>query len=162
MHRALEIQEILSIIFSHCSREVLTSWVHPPKRVNPDLAALARTCRTFKEPALDLLWRVLFDLSPLARCLPEASHQVFPQNTVRRFLSIRPATMLVNVFCFSSATLVFVHKTAYPDRVGCPSRLHPSHPIHTALQFRTGLEICRHLEPSHHCAIIPKPPHSEL
>ncbi|KAF8547266.1 hypothetical protein OG21DRAFT_1425191, partial [Imleria badia] len=37
------------------------------------LAALAQTCRTFKEPALDELWGTLDDLTPLAQCLPEAS-----------------------------------------------------------------------------------------
>ncbi|KAF8434139.1 hypothetical protein L210DRAFT_3485675, partial [Boletus edulis BED1] len=40
-----------------------------------DLVALARTCRAFKEPALDILWEQLDDLSPIARCLPEASHR---------------------------------------------------------------------------------------
>ncbi|KAN0090753.1 hypothetical protein V8E55_004319, partial [Tylopilus felleus] len=34
--------------------------------------ALARTCRTFKEPALDTLWSELSDLRPLARCLPNS------------------------------------------------------------------------------------------
>lgn len=33
---------------------------------------LARTCRTFKEPALDVLWSELVDLAPLVRCLPDA------------------------------------------------------------------------------------------
>ncbi|KAF9232054.1 hypothetical protein BU15DRAFT_67817 [Melanogaster broomeanus] len=40
---------------------------------NPTLAALARTCRAFKEPALDMLWFELDDLSPLVRCLPRDS-----------------------------------------------------------------------------------------
>ncbi|KAF8125009.1 hypothetical protein EV363DRAFT_1270918 [Boletus edulis] len=61
MHRALEIQEILLNIFGHC---------HYP---TTDLAALARTCRAFKDPALDVLWETLPDLSPLAQCVPEAS-----------------------------------------------------------------------------------------
>lgn len=68
MHHALEIQEILLIIFGQC---------HPP-----DTAALARTCRAFKEPALDVLWEVLCDLSPLAQCLPEAS-QLSSEDKVR-------------------------------------------------------------------------------
>ena len=65
MHHALEIQEILSNIFDHR--------LSPYRRVTADLAALARTCRAFKEPALDLLWRELNDLSPLVLCLPGAS-----------------------------------------------------------------------------------------
>ena len=39
-----------------------------------DMLSLARTCRAFKEPALDILWARLEDLSPLVRCLPEASY----------------------------------------------------------------------------------------
>ena len=78
MHHALEIEEILSNIFGHFS---LTDDI---ATAVPSLAVLARTCRAFKEPALDVLWRTLGDLSPLARCLPEASHR-FSQNMVRRF-----------------------------------------------------------------------------
>ncbi|KAF8124937.1 hypothetical protein EV363DRAFT_1177218 [Boletus edulis] len=62
MHHALQIPEILLNIFGHCS-----------DRFDYDVAALARTCRAFKEPALDVLWEELFELSPLVRCVPEAS-----------------------------------------------------------------------------------------
>ncbi|KAF8434542.1 hypothetical protein L210DRAFT_3553172 [Boletus edulis BED1] len=74
MHHALEIHEILWKIFSYCYQQ-------ERKQATPNLAALARTCRTFKEPALDLLWRDLHDSSPLARCLPEASHRLSTGNT---------------------------------------------------------------------------------
>ncbi|KIK37389.1 hypothetical protein CY34DRAFT_810380 [Suillus luteus UH-Slu-Lm8-n1] len=37
----------------------------------PTLAALARTCRTFKEPALDTLWKHIHGLEPLISCFPE-------------------------------------------------------------------------------------------
>ena len=63
MHQALHITEILLNIFRHSEL--------PPGGAG-DLAVLARTCRTFKEPALHVLWEVLYDLSPLARCLPRA------------------------------------------------------------------------------------------
>ncbi|KAF8142028.1 hypothetical protein EV363DRAFT_1426021 [Boletus edulis] len=66
MHHALEIPEILSNIFCSC----YTPGVSRPLS---DLPALARTCRTFKEPALDMLWKDLPNLSPLLQCLPEAS-----------------------------------------------------------------------------------------
>jgi hypothetical protein len=35
------------------------------------IAALARTCRTFKEPALDVLWKDIDGLKPLVSCFPE-------------------------------------------------------------------------------------------
>ena len=59
MHHALEIQEILLNVFDQCCS------FHLP--------ALARTCRAFKEPALDVLWENLDDLSPLVGCIPEGS-----------------------------------------------------------------------------------------
>ncbi|KAF8441755.1 hypothetical protein L210DRAFT_3760254 [Boletus edulis BED1] len=70
MHHALKIQEILFNIFGHCDQCT-------------DQASLARTCHAFKEPALDMLWETLpHDLSPLARCLPEASHPLTPQSSM--------------------------------------------------------------------------------
>ncbi|KAF8121624.1 hypothetical protein EV363DRAFT_1405755 [Boletus edulis] len=70
MHHALEIEEIFLNIFDHCDyMDGVWRW-----RDNPTLASLARTCRAFKEPALNLLWEELIHLSPLAQCLPEASH----------------------------------------------------------------------------------------
>jgi len=35
------------------------------------LAALARTCKTFKEPALDILWREIIGFTPIISCLPK-------------------------------------------------------------------------------------------
>ena len=34
------------------------------------IATLARTCRTLKEPALDLLWKNIIGFEPLLSCLP--------------------------------------------------------------------------------------------
>lgn len=74
MHPALYIEEILLNIFSYCYTRKRYSWPPPPFRyANVHLAALARTCRTFKEPALDMIWAELDDLTPLVRCLPKAS-----------------------------------------------------------------------------------------
>jgi hypothetical protein len=56
MHRCLNIEEIVLIIFSLTARR--------------DLAALAATCKTFRNPALETLWSELDDFAPLARCLP--------------------------------------------------------------------------------------------
>ena len=77
MHHALYIEEILLSIFSYCYT-IVSRWPPRPTRrqrwyANVNLAALARTCRTFKEPALDMIWGELDDLTPLVRCLPETS-----------------------------------------------------------------------------------------
>ena len=72
MHHALQIEEILSNIFHHFVPAVGMLWREP----DPVLAALARTCRAFKEPALDALWMVLHDLSPLVGCLRKASSRL--------------------------------------------------------------------------------------
>jgi len=72
MHRALYVEDIIHDVFFYIQ-------FHSPIIMLPDLQSqidflsLARTCRTFKEPALDILWERLEDLSPLVRCLPEAS-----------------------------------------------------------------------------------------
>ncbi|KAF8555288.1 hypothetical protein OG21DRAFT_1507825 [Imleria badia] len=65
MHHVLQIQEIVLNIFGHCR---LPTWESSAS----DLPTLARTCRAFKEPALDVLWEELLDPSPLAICLPGA------------------------------------------------------------------------------------------
>jgi hypothetical protein len=41
------------------------------KRSLRTFAALARTCRRFKEPALNALWKDMNDFMPLVLCLPE-------------------------------------------------------------------------------------------
>ena len=100
MHHALEIQEILLNIFDH--RRLLDYWKSP----GPDLVALARTCRAFKEPALDVLWKELNSLSPIAQCIPAASHPVSPD--VVRLSRALVVLRLLNppFFCHSSIRLV--------------------------------------------------------
>ncbi|GJE84044.1 hypothetical protein PsYK624_001190 [Phanerochaete sordida] len=62
MHPCLQISELQVHIFEYCKVDGLRA-----------LAALARTCRAFYEPALDILWRELDNVSPLIKCLPNAS-----------------------------------------------------------------------------------------
>jgi hypothetical protein len=57
MHRCLYIQEIISIIFKYLDK----------KR---DVVALATTCKTFRDPALQIVWSEIRSLVPLIRCLP--------------------------------------------------------------------------------------------
>ncbi|KAJ7116932.1 hypothetical protein C8R44DRAFT_879462 [Mycena epipterygia] len=57
MHRCLQIREILDMFFE-------------PADSYGTLAALARTCTTFQNPALDILWRNQDTLMNLLRCMP--------------------------------------------------------------------------------------------
>ena len=81
MHQALHIQEILFDIFGHCS-PTEPHWTPLRRHSTAVLAALARTCRTFKEPALDVLWSELVDLTPLPQCVPDACQVVGRVRTV--------------------------------------------------------------------------------
>jgi F-box-like len=56
MHRSLSIHEVLLSVFSICDLETLK--------------ALARTCRTFHEPALDVLWEHQDDFLTLLKTMP--------------------------------------------------------------------------------------------
>ncbi|KAJ7841557.1 hypothetical protein B0H13DRAFT_2676771 [Mycena leptocephala] len=61
--------EILDAIFSHLAYCPIL-----PGRFGcgaKDLAALARTCKTFRDPALDILWSRQQSLTPALRCLPD-------------------------------------------------------------------------------------------
>ena len=74
-HPCLNIQEILTNIFEHV-----------PERAT--LAALARTCKTFSDPALDSLWYSQSSVIPLIKCLPsdvyilEHPHPIFDRSTL--------------------------------------------------------------------------------
>lgn len=63
MHHCLQISEVLRAIFRSFQ----------PYQGNftlGDLSAAARTCKGFYEPASDVLWENLDDLTPLVKCLP--------------------------------------------------------------------------------------------
>ena len=62
MHAALQILELLELIFSHISEE-------------NSLNALARTCRAFLEPALGRLWERIVTLEPFILLLSESKRQ---------------------------------------------------------------------------------------
>ncbi|KAJ6483516.1 hypothetical protein C8R47DRAFT_1132468 [Mycena vitilis] len=72
MHRSLQIPEVVALIFRetvpHIERE---SRFMLDSRTSARLATLARTCKAFSSPALDLLWRNQRSLLPLLRCMPD-------------------------------------------------------------------------------------------
>ncbi|KAJ7627493.1 hypothetical protein FB45DRAFT_1082859 [Roridomyces roridus] len=58
MHRALAIAEIVLITASECADD-------------STLPAFARTCRAFRDPALDLIWQEQYELLHLLKCMPD-------------------------------------------------------------------------------------------
>ncbi|KAF7333422.1 hypothetical protein MVEN_02358000 [Mycena venus] len=64
MHLALGIPEIVEIICAQLASPLLNSLRRR------DFAALARTCKAFHNPALDVLWRKQDTLTRLLKCLP--------------------------------------------------------------------------------------------
>ncbi|KAI0632317.1 hypothetical protein C8Q77DRAFT_1125019 [Trametes polyzona] len=76
MHRCLQIEEVLRIIFTNVDGYEYDARIPCPARVKRRrasslraLASLARTCKTFKEPALKVLWRDIPDPYILIRYL---------------------------------------------------------------------------------------------
>ncbi|KAJ7635270.1 hypothetical protein FB45DRAFT_1057140 [Roridomyces roridus] len=67
MERTLHIPELLDIICAY----LVPDKAHLLGRGRGDLAALARTCKTFHDPALDALWRIQFELAPALSLFPE-------------------------------------------------------------------------------------------
>ncbi|OJA17506.1 hypothetical protein AZE42_11982 [Rhizopogon vesiculosus] len=66
MHISLLATEILLDIFA-----TINDGFRVSSRSRATIAALARTCRAFKEPALDTLWKNIDGFEPLISCLPE-------------------------------------------------------------------------------------------
>ncbi|KAJ7471651.1 hypothetical protein B0H11DRAFT_2283037 [Mycena galericulata] len=70
MHRALSIAEIVENVCSHLgSRSLDTPGTRPDE--SKALSALARVCRAFEDPALDMLWFYQRSLLNILKCLPD-------------------------------------------------------------------------------------------
>jgi hypothetical protein len=70
MHVCLLPTEILLHIFT-IDIPIAKCYNWTPPASCAQLAVLARTCRKFKEPALDILWEHIAGFRPLISCLPE-------------------------------------------------------------------------------------------
>ena len=68
--KALRLFEILLLIFEHVSPPEDDS--SEPNSARQTLAAAARVCKAFSEPALIVLWRRIDTLAPLVRLLAAA------------------------------------------------------------------------------------------
>ncbi|KAJ7666767.1 hypothetical protein DFH06DRAFT_1469958 [Mycena polygramma] len=85
MHRALAVPEIVGLIFDHLEG------VYLALNRRQDFAALARTCKSFHDPALDVLWKRQNTLTYILKCLPsdvwEETHDAdLPQLPAVRFI----------------------------------------------------------------------------
>jgi len=73
MHRGFSISEILDLIFAQLQSPCPNEFDRDARNESlgrRHFAALARTCKTFQNPALDFLWREQDTLTNLLKCLP--------------------------------------------------------------------------------------------
>ncbi|KAK7035704.1 hypothetical protein R3P38DRAFT_2908703 [Favolaschia claudopus] len=68
MHRALNVAELVDLILAHLTIPDRIVDIEIP--CNKSLAALARTCKSLQDSALNVLWREQYTLDNLLRCLP--------------------------------------------------------------------------------------------
>jgi len=84
MHRCLQIQELLSIIFLYV-------------RIPKTLARLARMCTGFRDPALNVLWHTQNSFLPLFKCLPPDAWVMKKKKFVSNNLEIKNRPMFEHV-----------------------------------------------------------------
>ncbi|KAG2049499.1 hypothetical protein BDR06DRAFT_1023865, partial [Suillus hirtellus] len=77
MHQALLIPEVLLEIFAHVNT-IPSIQTAPTQKL---LAALARTCKIFHEPAMDLLWTEIHGLEPLLGCVTRLHPMIYHSDT---------------------------------------------------------------------------------
>ncbi|KAJ6456792.1 hypothetical protein C8R47DRAFT_1165047 [Mycena vitilis] len=70
MHRCLGIPEILDLVCKGLDPVTDEHWIAPTDGAEVALSALARTCKLFSGPALDMLWQHQSGLTPFLRLFP--------------------------------------------------------------------------------------------
>ncbi|KAJ6487555.1 hypothetical protein DFH09DRAFT_1105816 [Mycena vulgaris] len=142
MDRALAIPEVVSLVFE----EVASPPPGLPSSANRPygavgLARLARTCRAFSDPALDLLWKSQYTIIPLLRCFPphlwEITGSGTPDDPKIFHLGWSPndPTVFPYITLFLGSALSSVHLTVLPTLP------HPSLLSHLAAKFPTLQKI---------------------
>ena len=80
MHHCLQVSEILSVILeslvSHEPDADLDEVFHG--EANGTYASMARTCKSFYAPSMNVLWSSLPRFDPLVKCLPQEIWQEQP------------------------------------------------------------------------------------
>jgi hypothetical protein len=81
MHRALTlVSEVLFEIIANLNQ--IPSSPDEESLSRNSLAALARTCKTFHEPAMDVLWSDMEGLEPLLGCVARLHPMIYGGNKV--------------------------------------------------------------------------------
>ncbi|KAJ3544150.1 hypothetical protein NM688_g5772 [Phlebia brevispora] len=159
MHRCLSIEEILRIIFAHVRSNGL-EWAEVTRRLRQGrpltleglsrlefrtVLSLALTCRTFKEPALDLLWKEQWGLRNLIALLPR---DLWAMSTVngRIDMDFRRAPVATDWTRFDhyARRVKWLHLTPPPRELDIPVSI-PSSRLLNALRSR-GTPILPNLE----------------
>ncbi|KAG1827992.1 hypothetical protein EV424DRAFT_576397 [Suillus variegatus] len=91
MHQALLVPEVLLEIFAYVNTIPSATWETreifghriPSTQRTSTLAALARTCKFFHEPAMDLLWTEIHGLEPLLGCVARLHPLIYRMGTRR-------------------------------------------------------------------------------
>lgn len=78
MHRCFAVPEILNLICNQCVK-----FSNPPRLAWNTLASLARTSRSFQEPALQHLWYEIDTIAPLIKCMPRDLWEAHGKSLVR-------------------------------------------------------------------------------
>lgn len=102
MHCSLCIPEIVSLIFYETLDGAEQSLNHLNRDSAQTLAGLARTCKAFRDPALDLLWKSQYTVMNVLNCMPGDIWEVLDDTDAEEAVSTarRSAKVLVNVLFF--------------------------------------------------------------
>ncbi|OAX33883.1 hypothetical protein K503DRAFT_775124 [Rhizopogon vinicolor AM-OR11-026] len=91
--------------------DIFATIYDPIRRKNSlaTIAALARTCKEFKEPALDSLWKEIYGFKPLILCLPEGIRGITPQGqlTLKRPLFYEEWKIFNSYACRIRSLLIY-------------------------------------------------------
>jgi len=77
MHHALLVSEVLLDIFAHVNTILDPLSYGEISLTRKSLATLATTCRTFYEPAMDLLWADMHGIVPLLGCVTRLHPMIY-------------------------------------------------------------------------------------
>lgn len=77
MHHCLLVPELAARIVEACAQDYRVACLESGYRPHFNtLCALARTCRTLQEPALDVIWYYQFGIQNLVKCMPRTLYQI--------------------------------------------------------------------------------------